>query len=137
MSVLLLHVEEVDRVRSLVAVENLCDLIAVCMEHDSAGGEVFYVSDGADLSTPGLFQALGRAFDRPARLFRLPPVVLKILFRVLGRGDDYERLCGSLYVSIEKAQDLLGWTPPVAPNIAFRQTVAWYNDCHGTPEENM
>lgn len=116
--------------RSLVSVTNLCSLVECCLENDAAVGEVFHVSDGVDLSTPELLQTLGRAVGRRARLFSLPEAVLRFMFWGMGRSEEYERLCGSLHLSIDKARDELDWTPQVEMDDALRQTIAWYNDDH-------
>jgi nucleoside-diphosphate-sugar epimerase len=42
----------VENHRSLVAIENLCDFVAQCLDSDAAVGEVFDVSDGDTVSTP-------------------------------------------------------------------------------------
>jgi len=41
--------------RSFVALENLVDLIVICMESPVAANQTFLVSDGDDLSTRELF----------------------------------------------------------------------------------
>ena len=45
--------------RSLVALDNLVDLIATCIEHPSAANQTFLVSDGEDLSTTQLLSSHG------------------------------------------------------------------------------
>jgi nucleoside-diphosphate-sugar epimerase len=45
----------VNNVRSLVYVENLCDLLVRVADHPQAAGQVFLVSDGVDFSTAELF----------------------------------------------------------------------------------
>ena len=50
--------------RSLVSVTNLCDFISRCLKDEAAIGEVFYVSDGIDVSTPELLRRLGSAIGR-------------------------------------------------------------------------
>ena len=117
--------------RSIVSVVNLCDLVTTCLEHEAAVGEVFHVSDGADVSTPELLQKIGTALGRRARLFTLPAGVLRLVFRLTGRPEDYERLCGSLHLDVEKAESVLGWTPPVKTDDAIRQTADWYVDQAG------
>ncbi|MEN0108559.1 MAG: SDR family oxidoreductase, partial [Pseudomonas sp.] len=99
--------------RSLVAVDNLVDLLRVCLEHPAAAGQRFLVSDGHDLSTSDLLRQLGVALRRPARLLPIPQGWLQIAARLAGRDDLGRRLCGSLQVDIGKTRDLLGWTPPL------------------------
>lgn len=106
--------------RSLVALDNLVDLIVTCLYHPAAANQVFMVSDGEDLSTVGILDALGSAMRRSARLFYLPPGILKLSALVARKPDIYRRLCGSLQVDITKTRKLLGWVPPVSVDEAMR-----------------
>ena len=64
----------VDNRRSLVALDNLCDLIISCAKHPAAIGQTFLAADGEDVSTPQLLQRLGHALGRPARRSPIPPL---------------------------------------------------------------
>lgn len=108
--------------RSLVALENLIDLVSTCLSHPLAAGETFLISDGEDLSTAELLIRLGRALGHPARLFPVPSGVLKLGATVLGRPGVHQRLCGSLQVDIGHTRECLGWTPPVSVDAALIQT---------------
>lgn len=108
--------------RSLVALDNLVDLIATCLDHPAAANEVFLVSDGEDLSTTELLQRMGSALGKPARLLSVPAAWLDGAARMVGKGAIAQRLCGSLQVDIEKTRRLLGWTPPVSVDDALRKT---------------
>lgn len=121
-----LPLASVDNRRSLVSVWNLCDLIHRCIAHPGAAGETFLVADGRDLSTPELVRSLGRALGRPARLFPVPPTLLRIAGRMLGRGDMVERLIGSLQVDRSKAVRQLGWCPPLSIEEGLTRTARWY-----------
>ncbi|UXY14472.1 SDR family oxidoreductase [Chitiniphilus purpureus] len=99
--------------RSLVGMDNLCDLIRVCMTHPAAGGQVFLASDGCDLSTTALLRQLGEALGRPARLWPVPAHLLEIAAACVGRRAVARRLLGSLQVDIAKTRQLLDWHPPV------------------------
>ncbi|MNZ64048.1 hypothetical protein D3C78_822100 [compost metagenome] len=108
--------------RSLLALDNLVDLIMTCLDHPAAANQVFLASDGEDLSTSELLRRLGAALGKPARLLPVPAVVLGAGARLLGRADMALRLCGSLQVDIEKTRHLLGWTPPVSVDVALYKT---------------
>lgn len=114
----------VDNRRSLVALDNLVDLVVTCLAHPAAANQVFLVSDGQDLSTGELLRRLGRALDRPARLLPVPVCLLRAGAALLGRKALAERLCGSLQVDIGKTRELLGWTPPVRLDEALGKTAA-------------
>jgi nucleoside-diphosphate-sugar epimerase len=114
----------IDNRRSLVALDNLCDLIAVCMHHPLAPGHTFLAADGEDVSTSQLLRRLGAALGRPARLVSLSPAILNAALRALGRGDISRRLFSSLQVDISAATDRLGWCPPIALDEGLRRTAA-------------
>jgi nucleoside-diphosphate-sugar epimerase len=107
--------------RSLVALENLVDLIVKCLNHPAAANQTFLVSDGEDLSTAQLLKRMGAAMGRPARLFYLPPTLLKLGASLLKRPGIYQRLCGSLQLDIAKTRQLLGWIPPVSVDEGLRR----------------
>jgi nucleoside-diphosphate-sugar epimerase len=100
-----------DNRRSLVGLDNLCDLIAVCLNHPAAKGETFLVSDGTDLSTAELLRMTGDAMGRPARLFPIPTSWLVGMAAFVGKMDLARRLCSNLQVDISKTRQLLGWEP--------------------------
>lgn len=99
--------------RSLVAIDNLVDLIVTCLSHPAAAGQTFLVSDGEDVSTTDLLRRLGQAMGCPARLIPVPASWLKLLATMAGRDNVAQSLCGSLQVDIQKTRQLLGWNPPL------------------------
>lgn len=110
-----------DNRRSLVALDNLVDLIITCLSHSAAVNQTFLVSDGEDLSTAELLKRMGAALGSPARLFYLPPALLKLGATGLNKPGIYQRLCGSLQLDIAKTRQLLGWTPPVSVDEGLRR----------------
>ncbi|MDE2417536.1 MAG: SDR family oxidoreductase [Burkholderiales bacterium] len=112
--------------RSLVALDNLVDLIACCVDHPKASGQTFMVSDGEDLSTPGLIRRMAQAMGKPARLFDMPVWFLRLLGKLTGKSDAIQRLCGYLQVDISKTKAVLGWKPPISVDEGLRRaTVQW------------
>lgn len=107
--------------RSLVALDNLVDLIATCLRHPAAASQTFLVSDGEDLSTAELLKRMGAAMGHPARLFYLPPSMLKLGAHLVNKPGIYQRLCGSLQLDIAKTRRLLGWSPPVSVDEGLRR----------------
>lgn len=112
--------------RSLVALDNLVDLIVTCSEHPAAANQVFLASDGEDLSTSNLLRRMGNALNRPARLLPIPGWLLEKGANLLGRQALAQRLCGSLQVDIRKTRELLDWTPPVSVDEALRKTAEYF-----------
>jgi len=107
--------------RSLVALDNLVDLIMTCLHHQKAPGQTFLVSDGEDISTTALLQRMAAAQGNSARLIPVPEQMLWTIARMLGKTDYAQRLCGSLQVDISKTRELLGWTPPVSLDDALKR----------------
>jgi UDP-glucose 4-epimerase len=112
--------------RTLVALDNLVDLIATCLEHPGAANEILLAGDGEDLSTTDLLRRLADALGVPARLVPVPGWILESAAALLGKRAVAQRLCGNLQVDISKARRLLGWTPPVPVNEGLRRTAAHF-----------
>ncbi|MBV5328983.1 MAG: SDR family oxidoreductase, partial [Chlorobium sp.] len=93
--------------RSLVALDNLIDLIITCFDHPAAANQVFLAGDGEDLSTTELLRRLGLAMGNPACLLPIPVTFLQAGAALLGQQNLAQRLCGSLQVDISKARNLL------------------------------
>ena len=107
--------------RSLVALDNLVDLIVTCLSHPAAANQTFLVSDGEDVSTTELLRRMGRAMGCPARLVPVPAGWLKLAAMLVGKQDMAQRLCSSLQVDIEKTRQLLGWHPPLSLNQGLKK----------------
>lgn len=108
--------------RSLVALDNLVDLILTCIDHPAAVNQVFLVSDGVDLSTTELLSRVAIALGKKPRLIPVNQNLLELGLKLGGKKDLAQRLCGSLQVDISKAKKLLGWTPPVSVDEGLRKT---------------
>jgi nucleoside-diphosphate-sugar epimerase len=112
--------------RSLVSIWNLCDLLVHLLKHPLAQGRTWMVSDGEDLSTPGLIQRIASAMSRRARLLPVPVDLLMLFAGLLRQKAEIARLCGSLTVNIDETCRDLGWSPPIKVNEALARTVIWY-----------
>lgn len=112
--------------RSFVAVDNLVDLLAVALAHPAAPGQTWLVSDGDDLSTPDLIRRIARALGRHARLWPIPPALLRRSLTLAGRSDLGQSLCGSLLLDIGATRRGLGWQPLVGVDQALVDTARHY-----------
>jgi nucleoside-diphosphate-sugar epimerase len=108
--------------RSLIFVRNLADVLIHCSA--SASG-TYYASDGGDVSTPELIRGMAKALGRKGWMLPVPPVLLSVPLRLIGKGAAAERLLGSLYVDIAAIRET-GWAPPFTLDQGLAQTVAWY-----------
>ena len=112
--------------RSLVAIDNLVDMMATCVAHPSAANRTFFVSDGEDLSTTELLRRIAAALGRPPRLVRVPQRVVEGLLRLAGKGELADRICGFLQVDISATEHVLGWRPRMSVNDALARTAEYY-----------
>jgi nucleoside-diphosphate-sugar epimerase len=119
----LLPLGSINNKRSLIALDNLVDFIAVCVTHTAAANQTFFVSDGCDLSTPQLVRALASAAGRACRLVPVPVWLLRVFGSLVGRADAVQRLCGNLQIDSSKARLLLNWTPPISVSEGMQRAV--------------
>ena len=116
--------------RSLVALDNLVDLIITCIEHPFAANEVFLVSDGEDLSTTELLNRTAIALGKKSLLLPVNQKLLEFCLRLIGKKALAERLCGSLQVDISKTKRLLNWEPPVSVGEGLQKTADYFKSSY-------
>jgi nucleoside-diphosphate-sugar epimerase len=109
--------------RSMVALDNLVDLLVTCIEHPAAAGHTFMVSDGQDVSTTELLRRTAQAMGKKAFLLSVPASVLELGITLLGKRALAQRLCGSLQVDIEKTRRVLGWNPSLTLDQGLKKAV--------------
>ena len=118
-----LPLEGADAPRSMVAVENLCDLL---IRLGSGGRGIFHVADAEDVTVSGLLAEMRRHLARPRRLFYVPPTWLRAGSRLTGRSGAYSRLFEPLRVDAGPTCAALDWRPPRSTADALHETVTWY-----------
>jgi UDP-glucose 4-epimerase len=116
--------------RSLLSLDNLVDLLVLCIDHAAAVGRTFLVSDGEDLSTPQLIRLLSQSMRRSPRLFWMPPAMLRLVGYVIGRSQQVNRLLDSLQVDGRSTLDALNWSPPFKTSNSIQATVDWFADTY-------
>ena len=109
--------------RSMVALDNLVDLLVTCLKHPAAAGQTFLVSDGEDVSTTELLRRTARAMGKRALLLPVPASWLEMFAALLGKREMAQRLCGSLQVNIDKTRSMLGWAPPLSLDQGLKKAV--------------
>ncbi|MBD8617112.1 SDR family oxidoreductase [Pseudomonas putida] len=112
--------------RSLVALDNLADLVCTCLEHPAAANQTFLVSDGEAVSTAGLVRAMATALGKKPRLLDVPLPWMSRVAQALGQGAVTQRLFDSLEVDIDKNRQLLGWQPSTRMADALAATARPY-----------
>jgi nucleoside-diphosphate-sugar epimerase len=112
--------------KSFVYVGNLVDAIITCINHPNAKNQTFIVSDGEDLSTSELIRRLGKALGKSPLLLPVPPELLRLATKLLGKADIGDRLLGSLQVDSSKIRQVLDWKPPYTVDQGLQATADWF-----------
>jgi len=112
--------------RSFVGLQNLCGLLEACIDHPAAAGRVLLAADGEDVTLPELLDAIARGLGRPARLFKVPWLLVESFASMAGRREDLARLVGSLRVDASETRQVLGWQPHVRFDAGIREMAEWY-----------
>lgn len=109
--------------RSMVALDNLVDLLIVCSKHPDAPGNIFMVSDGADMGIKELVTKIANAMNKRLWLVPVPVGLMIAAAKLLGKQGVVDRLLGSLQVDIAHTQATLAWQPVVTSQAAIDKTV--------------
>ncbi|MGK5038797.1 UDP-glucose 4-epimerase family protein [Janthinobacterium sp. GB1R12] len=110
--------------RSMVALDNLVDLLIACSTHPAAAGQVFLVSDNRDVGITELLRMLAAAMGRRNLLLPVPASWIAATARLLGKSAAADRLLGSLQVDITSTCQTLSWQPVISMEKALAKTVA-------------
>jgi len=109
--------------RSLVSLDNLIDLIRVCIDHPAAANQRFLVSDGEDVSTTELARRILKFSGSKTWLIPVPDYLIFALAKLARRESYARRVLGSLQVDINKTRTLLNWSPPISLDQGLKLTV--------------
>jgi nucleoside-diphosphate-sugar epimerase len=116
----------VKNLRSMIYVENLVDALVLCVNHSSAKGKTYLLSDGEDISIPELIRRTASALGVRAFLFPFPGFLLRLVGIVTGNCAAVNRLIKSLSVDNSEITRELGWRPPFSMNEGLIKTARWY-----------
>ncbi len=96
--------------RSLCALPAVLEAIDLVARPDVAAERTFVLADREPMELRELLVALRRAAGKSPRLVPVPPRILKLALRLVGRREMWDRLGGDLVVN-PRALTLLGWQP--------------------------
>jgi nucleoside-diphosphate-sugar epimerase len=105
--------------QAVVVRDNLVDALVHALASDPMRGEVYVIADDPH---PGIADMLGwmrEGMGRPRRLVRLPPALIGLPARLIGKGAAFDRLTTGLRVDATKIR-AAGYAPRQAVADAFR-----------------
>ena len=110
--------------RSFLYVENLVSAITACASPAGRPYAVYHVTDGEDLSTAALIERMGAAMGKRSRLVPVPEAAMRLVGKVVGRGEDVARLFEGFRLDDTAFRADFSWTPPATVDEGLRATFA-------------
>jgi UDP-glucose 4-epimerase len=98
--------------RSLLARENLIGAIQLTLASPAMKNQTYIVADPAPLTLAKIVAALRAGEDRGPGLLPVPPALIAIAARAIGRDEEWQRLGGSLVADPTKLLEA-GWRPKI------------------------
>lgn len=112
--------------RSLVALDNLVDLLVTCISHPAAVNQTFLVSDDQDVSLSRLLKLIAQVMNKKLWLIPAPIKILQLFGALTGKSAVVNRLFGSLQVDISHTKQTLNWQPTMSVEQGIQQTVQYF-----------
>ncbi len=117
--------KSVNTKRSLVFIENLCDVIMLCINAGAAANQVFLLKD-VDVTLPQLINTIAEYLGRPAVLLPFPVTLLRLAGVLIGRKAVMKKLIDPLLIDCSLLRQKLHWQPRVKFEDGIKSTVQWY-----------
>jgi nucleoside-diphosphate-sugar epimerase len=112
--------------RSFVVLDDLCELLWLCLTQDAAANELFLAANAEEISTPAMIRVLAAGLGYEIRLIPVPVPLLRTAAGLFGAKAPLDRLIGSLRVNGKHAQERLDWQPRTSLSAAFRSMARAY-----------
>jgi nucleoside-diphosphate-sugar epimerase len=96
--------------RSLVSLDNLVAAVRFALGAPATERQTYLVADPSPVTLAEIVATLRNGLGRPSRLFPVSPSMFAASLQLIGRGDVWERLGGSLVVDPGKLV-AAGWRP--------------------------
>ena len=98
--------------RSLLARQNLMGAIRFVLESPQALNETYIVADPSPFTLGSIIAAMRAGEDRSPQLLPVPPALIGLALKAMGRTEEWERLGGSLVADPAKLLQA-GWQPSI------------------------
>lgn len=116
--------------RSIAYVGNVAAAVEAALDSRLAPAGPHFVADYDSVTVADLARALGDALGKPARLYAIAPVLLKIAGALTGRAEAVARLVTPLEVDTSSFAAATGFVPPYTLSEGLAATAAWWRARH-------
>lgn len=100
-----------DNRRSLLSLQNLLDVLILCLDHPNAANEILLLCDQNSVSTSQILGAFRRTQLSNTKDFHLPEALLRLLFYSCGLKTEFDKLTETLVIDSSRTEKLLSWSP--------------------------
>ncbi len=108
--------------RTLLSLESFISAVLFALANPATAGETYLVADPQSYTVAEFVALIRKAQGRPARLFYVPPMLLRFILRLARREALWGSLGEDLFVSTDKLQKL-GWHPSADSDAAIAAMV--------------
>ena len=113
--------------RSLVSIANLVDAVgAIGAALQTRQLSIWHVTDGQDINVATLCHTLGHRMGREAKLWHLPPALLRLARRSSGLAALAANIHDPFLLDDSTLHTTLGWTAPQSLDAALDETARWW-----------
>lgn len=105
--------------RDLIALDNLIDLVHICVDHPNAADGIWLCADAAPYSLADMISALREADKCRPGLFSFPSVLLEKLFSITLGRERAEKIAGDFRLDCTATRAQLNWFPKYSMRDVF------------------
>jgi len=114
-----------ENIKSFAYVDNVVDLVEICLDHPKAANQAFLVSDDDDTSITALLKKTTVFLDSSCKLIPIPPKILSFTAGLCGKSHLSTQLLDNLQVDVQSTKNQLGWLPSVNFSKGLKATTDW------------
>jgi len=112
--------------KSMISLNNLCDLLMRTVTAPLPKLTQLVVSDGSDWSTSELVALIAKYMENSRRLFFVPVPMLIAIASLVGKKEEVRKLSVALLVDGSETARLLNWSPVQLPEDGIKEAVEYY-----------
>ena len=112
--------------KSMISLDNLCNLLMKTITEPLPKYSKFVVSDGSNWSTAELVSLIAKNMGNKRPLFTLPGLILNAFASLVGKREEIRKLSVPLQVDGSETAEILNWSPIQSPEDGLKEAVEYY-----------